>query len=192
MKEKIRLLQQWAGVPEDGIIGPVTLDALLAKARLVVAEDHWEDLAAPLIQQFEGYAKDLGDGRVQAYPDPASGGDPWTIGFGSTGPDIRKGTIWTRAQADQRFREHLGEFGRGVRVALDGAQTTAAQMAAMVSLAYNVGLTAFRNSTLLKKHRSGDYAGACAEFSRWNRAGGRVMAGLTRRRAAEAELYGSG
>lgn len=152
----------------------------------------WTTLAIPLIQEFEGYAKDLGDGRVQSYPDPATGGAPWTIGWGSTGPDIVKGTIWTRAQAEERFRRHVEHFANGVEFALDGARTTNAQLAAMVSLAYNVGLANFKSSTLLKKHKAGDYDGAQAEFQRWNRAGGKVMAGLTRRRQAEAKLYGGG
>lgn len=59
----------------------------------------------------------------------------------------------------------------------------------MVSLAFNIGTSAFATSTLLKKHLAGDYAGAAAQFARWNKAGGKVLAGLTKRRAAEAALY---
>jgi len=142
-----------------------------------------------LIQRWEGYAKDIGADRVQAYPDPATGGAPWTIGWGSTGPDITKGTIWTKAQAQARFREHVAEFAGGVAKAFGNAPITQDQFDAMVSLAYNVGLGAFTGSTLLKKHKAGDYAGAAAEFARWNRAGGKVMAGLTNRRADERKLY---
>lgn len=142
-----------------------------------------------LIQKWEGYAKDLGDGRVQAYPDPATGGAPWTIGWGSTGPDITKGTIWTRAQAQERFEAHLAQFAAGVSKALAGAATTPDQFDAMTSLAYNVGLGNFSGSTLLKKHKTGDYASAALQFSQWNRAAGRVMQGLTNRRAEEAALY---
>jgi lysozyme len=61
----------------------------------------------------------------------------------------------------------------------------------MVSLAYNIGSGAFGQSTLLKKHIAGDYAGAAREFAKWNKAAGQVLAGLTKRRAAEAALYQS-
>lgn len=142
-----------------------------------------------LIQKWEGYANDLGDGRVQAYPDPASGGVPWTIGWGSTGPDITKGTIWTREKAQHRFLAHVDEFSAGVTRNVGNAPTTQAQHDAMCSLAYNVGLANFAGSTLLKKHKAGDYAGAADEFARWNRAAGKVMTGLTNRRADEAKLY---
>lgn len=153
----------------------------------------WLDLAIPLVKEFEGYHKDLGDGRVQAYPDPATGGAPWTIGWGSTtdeqGKPIQRGTIWTKERADARFAEHLREFGDGVDEALAGSPTTAHQKAALTSLAYNIGLGAFKGSTLLKKHKAADYAGAADEFPKWRNAAGKVMPGLVRRRAAERELY---
>lgn len=151
-----------------------------------------------LIHSFEGFAKLLPDGRVQAYPDPGTGGAPWTIGFGSTtdehGKAIKPGTIWTRQKAERRFVQHLGQFERDVIAALGSAvhATSQAQFDALVSFTYNVGPANLRSSTLLRKHKAGDYAGAAAEFARWNRAAGRVMAGLTRRRAAEAALYRSG
>ena len=143
-----------------------------------------------LIKKWEGYAKDLGDGRVQSYPDPATGGAPWTIGWGTTGPDVTRGTVWTKQKAQERFDEHITAFTTGVKNALGGAKTTQDQFDAMVSLAYNVGLGNFNASTLLKKHKAGDYAGAKLEFLRWNKANGRVMAGLTNRRKEEAALYG--
>ena len=144
-----------------------------------------------LVQQFEGCAKKRPDGTIEAYPDPGSGGDPWTIGWGSTGPDIKKGTVWTQKQCDDRFSEHLGEFARKVEGLLGGAPTTQAQFDAMVSFAYNVGPGNLASSTLLKKHKAKDYAGAAAEFAKWNKAAGKVMTGLTRRRAAESALYSS-
>lgn len=148
-----------------------------------------------LIHGFEGYEKKRADGSVQAYPDPATGGKPWTIGFGSTtderGQPITPGTVWSRERAEARFRSHLTDFEAGVSKAIGSAATSQAEFDAMASLAYNVGLDNFASSTLLKKHRAGDKAGARAEFAKWNRAAGRVMAGLTRRRAAEAALYGS-
>ncbi|SFS42050.1 lysozyme [Brevundimonas viscosa] len=141
-----------------------------------------------LIHSFEGF-------RSEAYVDPGTGGLPITIGFGSTtdeeGRPIKLGTVWSRERAAARFQMDLDRFAAGVLDALDGSPTTQGQFDAMVSLAYNVGLANFRGSTLLKMHKAGDYAGARQQFGRWNRAGGRVMAGLTRRRAAEAALYAS-
>jgi lysozyme len=140
--------------------------------------------ALTLIKEFEGC-------KLAAYPDPGSGGDPWTIGWGATGPGIKKGVAWTREQADDRLKQDVARFTDGVRKLLDGAPTTDRQLGAMVSLAYNIGLGNFGSSTLLKAHKRGAYATAQAEFTKWNNAGGRVMAGLTRRRAAEAAVYGS-
>jgi lysozyme len=149
------------------------------------------NVCVTLIQEFESCAKKLPDGRFQAYPDPATGGDPWTIGWGSTGPDIVQGLIWTQQQCDERFAEELGDFSAAVQNAIGDAATTQAQLDALVSFAYNVGTGNLLKSTLLKKHKAGDYDGAAAEFAKWNKANGQEMAGLTRRRAAEAKLYGS-
>ena len=124
--------------------------------------------------------------RLRAYkPTP---NDVWTCGWGSTGPDVGPTTVWTQAQADTRFDTSLASFAAGVAHLLTGS-TTQPQFDAMVSLAYNIGLGNFGPSTLLKMHNAGDYAGAAAQFSRWNKQAGEVLAGLTRRRAAEAALY---
>lgn len=144
-----------------------------------------------LIKKWEGYATDLKDGRVQAYPDPATGGAPWTIGWGSTGPDIKRGTIWTKAQAQARFDQHVAQFTKEVSAILGKASTTQGQFDALVSFAYNLGSENLRTSTLMRMHKEGDYAGAAAQFARWNKANKKVMAGLTKRRADEAALYGS-
>jgi lysozyme len=144
-----------------------------------------------LVQQFEGCEKKRGDGSFDAYPDPGSGGDPWTIGWGTTGPDVKKGVTWTQQQCDDRFAQDLNKFAQGVAKVIGGAATTQPQFDAIVSFAYNVGIGNLTKSTLLKKHKDGDYAGAANEFAKWNKAAGKVMKGLTRRRAAEAELYAS-
>lgn len=178
-----------------GKLSQEEVDALDALLDLFRPRDGagWLDLAIPLVKEFEGYHKDLGDGRVQAYPDPATGGAPWTIGHGSTtdekGRPIHRGAIWTKERADARFADHLREFGKGVDEALAGSPATAHQKAALTSLAYNIGLGAFSGSTLLKRHKAGDYAGAADEFPKWRNAAGKVMPGLVRRRAAERELY---
>lgn len=142
-----------------------------------------------LIKRFEGCERMLPGGMVAAYPDPASGGAPWTIGWGSTGPDIGPDTVWTRKQCEERFLADLDGYASEVRSAIGTAPTTQGQFDAMVSFAYNLGPESLRRSTLLRKHMEGDYEGAAREFSRWNRAAGKVMPGLTRRRAAEAAMY---
>ncbi len=140
-----------------------------------------------LIREFEGCARKRPDGLVEAYPDPGSGGAPWTIGWGSTGKGVMPDSVWTQQQCDDRLASDLRRFAADVRDALAGAPTTQAQFDALVSFHYNTG--AIRRATLTRMHRDGDYRGVLAEFARWNRAGGRVMKGLVRRRAAEAKLY---
>jgi GH24 family phage-related lysozyme (muramidase) len=140
-----------------------------------------------LIQSFEGCEKDRPDGTFEAYPDPGTGGDPWTIGWGATGPGIARGVVWTKAQCDERFAEDMQRYANDVSRAIGTAPTTQNQFDALVSFHYNTG--AIGRATLTKLHNKGDFAATANEFARWNRAGGRVMAGLTRRRAAEAALY---
>jgi GH24 family phage-related lysozyme (muramidase) len=146
-----------------------------------------------LIKQFEGCARLRSDGLVEAYPDPGTGGDPWTIGWGATGRDhvlggtIAKGTVWTQAECDARLAQDLVRYAADVTRALDKAPVTQPQFDALVSFHYNTG--AIARATLTAKHIAGDHEGAAREFARWNRAGGRVLKGLVRRRAAEAALY---
>lgn len=143
------------------------------------------DKGIALITEFEGE-------RLRAYPDPATGGDPWTIGVGHTGPGVKPGMVITGAHSKAYLHHDLARFEKAVTVGLSGKPTTQNQFDAMVSLCFNVGPANFLNSTLLRKHLTRDYAGAKAEFAKWNKANKKVMAGLTRRRAAEAALYGSG
>ena len=144
-----------------------------------------------LIQQFEGCAKKQSDGSFIAYPDPGTGGDPWTIGWGTTGNDVKRGLVWSQQQCDDRLTEDLAAFATRVAKVLGTAKTSQHQFDALVSFAYNVGVANLQNSTLLRLHRAGDYEGAQAQFIRWNKAAGKVLNGLTRRRQAEAALYGT-
>ena len=140
-----------------------------------------------LIKRFEGCARLRSDGLIEAYPDPGTGGAPWTIGWGATGPGIGPETVWTRAECDARLERDLARYAAEVAAAIGDAPTTRAQFDALVSFHYNTG--AIGRATLTRKHVAGDHAGAAHEFARWKHAGGRVLDGLVRRRAAEARLY---
>ena len=140
-----------------------------------------------LIKQFEGCARRRPDGMIEAYPDPGTGGAPWTIGWGATGDGIGPGTVWTQEECDARLERDITRHAAEVEAAIGNVSTTQGQFDALVAFHFNTG--AIRRATLTRKHRAGDYSGAEREFGRWNRAGGRVLRGLVRRRAAEAALY---
>jgi GH24 family phage-related lysozyme (muramidase) len=142
-----------------------------------------------LIKRFESCARLRGDGTVAAYPDPGTGGAPWTIGWGATGSGIGPDTVWTQAQCDARLESDLARYSAEVAAAIGQSPTTQAQFDALVSFHYNTG--AIARATLTTRHNDGDYTSAKAEFARWNQAGGRVLNGLIARRAAEARLYSS-
>lgn len=128
--------------------------------------------------------------KLEAYPDPGSqDGHPWTIGWGSTGPDIVRGLTWTQEQCDARFAQDIAKYELAVDQATAGVPTNQDQFDAMVSLCYNIGIKGFRGSTVLRKHKAGDYLAAARAFLMWNKNDGKVMRGLTRRRMAEADLY---
>ncbi|NNK46221.1 MAG: lysozyme, partial [Altererythrobacter sp.] len=129
--------------------------------------------ALELIKRFEGCASQRDDGLIEAYPDPGTGGAPWTIGWGATGADIGPGTVWTQEQCDARLAEDVARRAKDVAEALGSIPTSQAQFDALVSFHYNTG--AIRWATLTAKHRKGDHAGASEEFARWNKAGGRVL-----------------
>lgn len=137
--------------------------------------------ACELIRRFEGF-------RPEAYPDPATGGDPITIGYGATGPGIKLGVRWTREQAESDLSARVQEILARVRVLVKVPLPDDA-IAALGSFVYNVGAKAFEGSTLLRKLNAGDNLGAAAQFDVWNKAGGKVFPGLMRRREAERKVF---
>ncbi len=143
-----------------------------------------QDNAAALVRKWEGC-------RLKAYPDPASGGDPWTIGFGATGPGIRRGVVWTQQQAEQRLEQDVKRFVDGVRRLLQ-RPVTDKQLGAMASLAYNIGLSRFEKSTLLRLFNEGKVEAAGKQFGVWTLASGKRMQGLVNRRADEALVFAGG
>ena len=142
-----------------------------------------------LIKRFEGCASLRADGLIEAYPDPGTGDEPWTIGWGATGAGIGPGTVWTQAECDARLAQDIERHAVEVADAIGDTPTSQAEFDAMVSFHYNTG--AIHRATLTAKHKSGDKPGAMEEFARWNRAGGRILKGLVRRRQAEARIYAS-
>lgn len=142
-----------------------------------------------LIKPFEGYHIKLPDGGCRAYADPGTGGRPWTIGWGSTGPDINENTIWTRQQADERIELDLMAFASGIlSLSPEILAEPTKRFAALISFAYNCGLGNYRISTLRKRVNQKDWESASKEILKWNKAAGRVLPGLTRRRKAESLL----
>ncbi|HQV03389.1 MULTISPECIES: lysozyme [unclassified Novosphingobium] len=140
-----------------------------------------------LIKRFEGCAKKRSDGAFEAYPDPGTGGDPWTIGWGATGKGITRGTVWTQAECDARLETDLIRFAREVVRAIGTSPTSQNQFDALLSFHYNTG--AIARATLTKLHKAGQFDAAAREFGKWVHAGGRRLSGLVRRREAEEALY---
>lgn len=126
--------------------------------------------------------------RLKAYPDPGSrNGDPWTIGYGST-RGVKKGDVITAEEAERRLAVDLGDAEAAVEKAVK-VPLNDNQFGALVSFVFNVGAGAFRESTLLRLLNTGQYDAVPAQLARWNKNDGAVMAGLTKRRAAEAKLW---
>lgn len=133
-----------------------------------------------LIKSFEGL-------ELKAYKDVVG---VWTIGYGSTHYVKEGQELANEEAAEELLAKDLTQYenvvNRAVRV-----QINQNQFDALVSFTYNLGGGALRKSTLLKKiNREADYLQIKKEFLRWNRAGGRVLNGLVRRRKAEAKLFG--
>jgi len=127
--------------------------------------------------------------KLTAYPDPGTGGAPWTIGWGDTGPDVVSGLTITQADADARLAKRLvREFEPCINSSVH-RHLEQRQFDALVSLVYNIGTPNFISSTLLRKLNSGDIEGASAQILVWNKSKGRVMLGLRRRRASEQALF---
>lgn len=141
-------------------------------------------LAVGAVASFEGY-------RSVAYDD---GAGVQTLGFGSThhpdGRAVSPGDRVTPPQAVQMLAQDLHNTGHAIARCIGDVPLYPYEFDAFASLAYNIGSGAFCRSTLVKKLKESppDYPGACAQILRWNRAGGVVMPGLTKRRSAEYRL----
>lgn len=120
--------------------------------------------------------------KYVAYPDPATGGDPWTIGVGHTGPEVHPGLVWTDAQIDAALAHDLARFEKDVNDPIlysKGVRLTQNQFDALVSMAHNVG-EAIKTSSLIRYINAGDFKAASAEFRKWI-----IPSMVTSRRAGE-------
>lgn len=119
----------------------------------------------------------------------------WTIGYGTTyyenGSKVKKGDTITAARASDLLKYFVNKFATGVDSSIgSGPSLKQQQFDALVSFSYNLGLGNLKSSTLLSKVKANPNDSTIrAEFMKWNKAGGKVLAGLTRRRQAEADLY---
>jgi lysozyme len=140
------------------------------------------DAGIALIKEFEGC-------RLTAYKCPAG---VWTIGYGHTSaagsPEVTPGMTITQQEAEDILRRDLIKYENGV-IKLVNVDLTQGQFDALVDFAYNAGVGALQKSTLLKKVNAEDYDAVPNELMKWTKAGGRELAGLVRRRRAEARLW---
>lgn len=145
-----------------------------------------------LMHRFEGC-------RLEAYPDPKTGGDPWTIGWGHTGPDVHPGLIWTQEQADQQFLDDLVTHQNNVEDCVS-VKLEQHQFDALTSIMYNVGpggprrdgiahLRDGRPSTLIRLVNARDFDRAADAFLAWVSPGSSVERGLRYRRRCERALF---
>jgi lysozyme len=134
-------------------------------------------IAGVVIAKWEGV-------RYQAYPDPATGGAPWTVCFGHTGPDVVRGRQYTRAECEALLRQDMLVANSHVRRCVGRTMPTGVE-AALTSLTFNVGPVAVCRKTIGHHARNGDWPATCAELDKWKYAGGRVYRGLVLRRADE-------
>ena len=145
--------------------------------------------------------------KLKAYPDPLSplaiairkkqptdglSGDPWTIGWGQTGEDVKEGVEWTQEKADAARDATVAAREKAITKALKRAATQA-QFDAFISLSYNIGVRAFQNSTVLRQHNLGNFKDAASAFLMWNKVtidGVLTYSeGLNNRRQREKALY---
>jgi lysozyme len=139
-----------------------------------------------LIKEFEGF-------RTNAYVDPGTKGEPITIGYGTTryadGRKVKMGDTITEEQAAKELKHHVEKSSeRDIRRFIN-VPLTQFEFDSLSSWTYNVGGGNLQDSTLRKKLNAQDYEGASSEFPRWNKAAGKVLEGLVKRRVAERTLY---
>ena len=145
----------------------------------------WLTPCLAIVKEFEGCV-------LHAYPDPGTGGDPWTIGYGHTGPEVRPGLVWTQQQAEQTLARELPVYrSQMLEVLPMASRWNGNQQAAMTSFVYNLGAGALQGSTMRRRLMAGEDPATVVrqEFPKWVNGGGGPLPGLVRRRAAEVALF---
>ena len=125
--------------------------------------------------------------RLSAYPDPASGGDPWSIGYGHTGAEVVPGLTISQEQADAWLEQDAAESASAIDRLLSGVVLTPRQRDALISFCFNVGAGAFTASTLVRRLKGGEAVATvlAQELPRWVHGPHGPLPGLVNRRQAE-------
>lgn len=140
-------------------------------------------ICAPFVSTWESGGRQ----HLEAYHGAADAPGVWTICDGDT-LGVKPGDRETVEGCAVRVDKRLVSFVAPVLKAAPALKGHPYQLAASISLAYNIGSANFASSTVARRFRAGDWAGACAAFAMWNRANGKVVAGLVNRRTAEMKL----
>lgn len=125
---------------------------------------------------------------LKAYPDPATGGAPWTIGYGHTGPEVHPGMRITQQEADAYLEQDLCRVGQQISKVVH-VELSQDEFDALVCFVYNIGIGNFMNSTMLRLLNMGKFDEASNEFEKWTKGAGKVMPGLVARRHNEKDLF---
>jgi len=133
----------------------------------------------------ENLIKSFEQCRLKAYKDAVG---IWTIGWGTTGPGVQEGLIITQNTADYMLKAHIEDISLDL-TDIFGKKLEQNEFDAIVCLIYNIGMGAFKKSTMCKLLLDGKSAKAAGEFEKWVHAGGKVLPGLVKRREAEKDLF---
>jgi lysozyme len=177
-----KAFQRAHNLTADGIVGPDTLRATNAPSSPAPASPRkLSDKGRALIKHLESCS-------LTAYPDgkdPVTKAQRYSIGYGHNG--VAKGATITQAEAERLF--DVDAVGREMAVSAAAPRATQQQFDAMVSLSYNIGVGAFKASTVLARHNRGDELGAADAFELWNQSDGKVNPDLVARRERERAVY---
>ena len=126
--------------------------------------------------------------RLTAYPDPGTGAEPWTNGYGHTGPDVTEGQVIDKDRAVEWLRADIAKAEAQVKELVE-VELTQGEYDALVDFTFNCGAGNLRSSTLLRMVNTKNWLGASAQFDRWVNGGGHVLPGLVVRRNAEEAIF---